>query len=256
VARTVSGSISLPYPGFFSPFPHGTGCAIGDRSCLALSSGLDGFTRGSTCSVLLGYRLNRSGLCPYGALTHYGATFQPLPLDPQPYPFLPASKQTAPTPKGGIAWFETLRWEWRPHNPKRRIVWFRLVRVRSPLLAESLRFLFLRLLRCFSSPGSLLNPYVFRKGFLDMTPRGFPHSGIPGSTLLCSSPGRFAAYAPFFGNLSLGIHRTASLIKERSSSQRSARCASGQPLCDFQRTLTTLLGFVGLALASPCRLDD
>ena len=87
---------------------------------------------------------------------------------------------------------------------------FRLFRVRSPLLAESLRFLFLRLLRCFSSPGSLLIPYVFRKGSLDMTLKGFPHSGTPGSTLLCSSPGRFAAYAPFFGNLSLGIHHAAS----------------------------------------------
>src|SRR5438874_6075989 len=30
---------------------------------------------------------------------------------------------------------------------------FRLFRFRSPLLTESLRFLFLRLLRCFTSPG-------------------------------------------------------------------------------------------------------
>ena len=96
MARTVSGSISLPYPGFFSPFPHGTGCAIGDRSCLALSSGLDGFIRGSTCSVLLGYHLSRFGFCPYGALTHYGATFQPLPLNPQRSLFLPT-----PNPASG-----------------------------------------------------------------------------------------------------------------------------------------------------------
>ena len=32
---------------------------------------------------------------------------------------------------------------------------FGLLRFRSPLLTESLRFLFLRVLRCFSSPGSL-----------------------------------------------------------------------------------------------------
>ena len=32
-------------------------------------------------------------------------------------------------------------------------VWFRLFRFRSPLLTESLRFLFLRLLRCFTSAG-------------------------------------------------------------------------------------------------------
>ena len=33
---------------------------------------------------------------------------------------------------------------------------FGLFRFRSPLLTESLRFLFLRVLRCFTSPGSLL----------------------------------------------------------------------------------------------------
>ena len=36
--------------------------------------------------------------------------------------------------------------------------WFGLFRVRSPLLTESLLYLFLRLLRCFSSPGSLRLP--------------------------------------------------------------------------------------------------
>ena len=52
--------------------------------------------------------------------------------------------------------------------------------------------------------------YVFSQGLLDITPTGFLHSGISGSTLLCSSPERFAAFAPFFGNLSLGIRRTPS----------------------------------------------
>ena len=151
VARTVSGSISLPYPGFFSPFPHGTGCTIGDKLCLALSSGLDRFTRGSTCSVLLGYHLNRFGFRPYGAVTHYGRPFQAVPLTSLPSLFLPTSNRTS------RARFE-VDWEWWPHNPNWRTSWFRLFRVRSPLLAESLRFLFLRLLRCFSSPGSLQIP--------------------------------------------------------------------------------------------------
>ena len=39
------------------------------------------------------------------------------------------------------------------YNPKHRSVWFGLLRFRSPLLAES--SLFLALLRCFSSGGSL-----------------------------------------------------------------------------------------------------
>jgi hypothetical protein len=72
MGRTISGSISLPCPGFFSPFPHGTGYAIGDRLYLALRSGLRRFTRGSTCSVLLRYHLNSSwflstGLSPAAA---------------------------------------------------------------------------------------------------------------------------------------------------------------------------------------------
>ena len=41
-------------------------------------------------------------------------------------------------------------------------------------------FLFLRVLRCFSSPGSLLYPYVFRIGYRDVTRDEFPHSDICG----------------------------------------------------------------------------
>ncbi len=37
--------------------------------------------------------------------------------------------------------------------------WFRLFRFRSPLLSESHRFLFLGLLRCFTSPGIAVPPY-------------------------------------------------------------------------------------------------
>jgi hypothetical protein len=55
-------------------------------------------------------------------------------------------------------------------------------------------FLFLRLLRCFSSPRSLPWPYVFRPGYRRFTRGGFPHSEIPGSKLVCSSPGLNAAY--------------------------------------------------------------
>ena len=54
-----------------------------------------------------------------------------------------------------------------------------------------------------------------------MTLAGFPHSDISGSTLLCSSPERFAAYASFFGSLSLGIRRTplvAYFVKQLLSS--------------------------------------
>ena len=38
----------------------------------------------------------------------------------------------------------------QPHRNK--FLWFGLIRVRSPLLTESILFLFLRILRCFTSP--------------------------------------------------------------------------------------------------------
>lgn len=44
-------------------------------------------------------------------------------------------------------------------------------------------FLFLWVLRCFTSPRSLHTPYVFRRGSHHMTGAGFPHSEILGSTL-------------------------------------------------------------------------
>ena len=51
--RMVSGSISLPYSGFFSPFPHGTSSLSVSQEYLALSDGPDRFTQGYTCPALL-----------------------------------------------------------------------------------------------------------------------------------------------------------------------------------------------------------
>ena len=70
---------------------------------------------------------------------------------------------------------------------------FRLFRFRSPLLTESLRFPFLRVLRCFSSPAYLLTAYVFSGGSPGITLEGLPHSDIPGSQPAGGSPGLFAA---------------------------------------------------------------
>ena len=51
--RTVSGTISLPCYGCFSPFPHGTCSLSVSGEYLALADGPAGFTRGSTCPALL-----------------------------------------------------------------------------------------------------------------------------------------------------------------------------------------------------------
>ena len=50
-------------------------------------------------------------------------------------------------------------------------------------------FLFLRVLRCFSSPRSLQQMLV-----TGLQPAGFPHSDISGSVPVCRSPELFAAY--------------------------------------------------------------
>lgn len=55
-------------------------------------------------------------------------------------------------------------------------------------------FLFLRVLRCFSSPGLPSITYGFSARYLGITPSGFPHSDIPGSMPACGSPRLFAAY--------------------------------------------------------------
>ncbi len=49
----VSGSFSLPYSGFFSPFPHGTGSLSVSQEYLALPDGPGRFTQGYTCPALL-----------------------------------------------------------------------------------------------------------------------------------------------------------------------------------------------------------
>ena len=86
---------------------------------------------------------------------------------------------------------------------------FGLFRFRSPLLTESILFLFLRLLRCFTSPGFAcfsLSSHTsshwppthagtgFRKRRWPITATGLPHSEISGSKRVCRSPKLIAAY--------------------------------------------------------------
>ena len=81
--QTVSGSISLPSPGFFSPFPHGTGSLSVAGEYLALEGGPPRFLRGCTCPVVLGYAHQRDQ-CDfvYRAITCCGGSFQSLRLSP------------------------------------------------------------------------------------------------------------------------------------------------------------------------------
>src|SRR4029079_17599427 len=81
-----------------------------------------------------------------------------------------------------------------PYNPIVQARWFGLVRVRSPLLAESLLFSLPVGTEMVHFPTlSSLRLWIQRR-ILRVYQRGFPHSEIPGSKLVCSSPGLFAAY--------------------------------------------------------------
>ena len=74
--------------------------------------------------------------------------------------------------------------------------WFRLFLFRSPLLYESIVFfLFLLVLRCFSSQRSPLIHYFTHVWILKFFALSeFPHSDISGSKDICSYPKLFAAY--------------------------------------------------------------
>jgi hypothetical protein len=73
--HTVSGTISLPSTGYFSPFPHGTSPLSVTREYLGLGGGPPRFTANFTGSLLLGISLERYNVFVYGALTRYGDPF-------------------------------------------------------------------------------------------------------------------------------------------------------------------------------------
>ncbi len=89
------------------------------------------------------------GRFAYGAFTRCGRTFQTVPLRP----LLPVAGS---------------------RNPGKQASRFGLFRFRSPLLAESLRFLFLGVLRCFTSPGVASRAYGFGAGRRSDGPPGSP----------------------------------------------------------------------------------
>ena len=129
----VSGSLSLPCSGFFSPFPHGTGSLSVSQEYLALTDGPARFTQGFTCPALLRiplsiYYLTRTGLSP--PMAHLSRWFR-----------------FASIPNNVVL---------QPRYCRNNIG------LGSSTFARHYSqnhycFLLLRLLRCFSSPGSLPN---------------------------------------------------------------------------------------------------
>ena len=82
----------------------------------------------------------------------------------------------------------------RPYNPGVQAPRFGLFRVRSPLLAESLLFSLPAGTEMVHFPALPSCTYGFSAGYSEINQSGFPHSDIPGSKVVCTSPGLIAAY--------------------------------------------------------------
>ena len=143
-----------PSPGCFSPFPHGTSPLSVTREYSGLGGGPPGFTRDFTGPVLLGNTPGSRMTVAYGTVTRYGGIFQDLPL---------ATRFITPCQRGSTG-------RAVPLPPPRNAC--RLSHVTSLASSPFAHhysgnrgcFLFLRVLRCFTSPRSLHLPYVFRQG--------------------------------------------------------------------------------------------
>ena len=158
---------------------------------LALDRGRPGFIRNFTCSALLGrhlrgYFLSLTGLSPSSAgfpntvqLENNFVTLWETCRSPRMFPLPPMQNAC-----------------------KLTCIGFRLDPFRSPLLRASLRFLFLRLLRCFTSPGR--RPIRRATGLLQ---QGFPIRIPTGRWMLTPHRGFSQFAASFVGIWRRGIPR-------------------------------------------------
>ena len=154
----VSGSISLPCSGFFSPFPHGTGSLSVSQEYLALADGPAGFTQGFTCPALLRIPLSITSLACTG-------------LSP---PMARLSKRFQFT-------LHRMSRSYNPNVAETTLVWADPISL-ATTLGITLVF----------SSSAYLDVSVRRVrppcGVTGLQPAGLPHSDIHGSMLVCSSP--------------------------------------------------------------------
>ena len=152
--HAVSGTISLPSQGFFSPFPHGTSSLSVASEYLALPDGPGRFPQGSTCPAVLRSHWKEDCNFGYGAFTLYGGPFQVLLLSLS-FPRLTSTTDSSLNRPSGLLW---------SCNPalSLRIARFRLFRFRSPLLSESRLFSLPSGTEMVHFPEFARSPYVFR----------------------------------------------------------------------------------------------
>ena len=140
-----------------------------------MGDGPPGFSRDSPCPAIL----------------------RNLPSEPACFR-LPGSHRLRPTVPGrstnGLVCDSPASRPDRPCNPGVQAHRFGLLRVRSPLLAESLLFSFPAGTEMVHFPALSSPTYGFSRGYPGITPGGFPHSEIFGSTPVCGLPKLIAAY--------------------------------------------------------------
>ena len=185
--RTVSGSLSTFLSKCFSPFPHGTGSLSVSSEYLALPDGPGGFAQNSSCSALL--RIPLCLLLLRIRVCH--PLWRQFPL-------------SSPHVHSTTA---------RSYNPIVALLplWFGLFPVRSPLLGESfIYFLFLEVLRCFSSLG--WRPAM--RGRAEAL--GCPIRISPDQWLFAPTRSLSQLITSFIAWMSLGIHRSPFLTFDNS----------------------------------------
>jgi hypothetical protein len=161
-----------PSPGHFSPFPHGTRALSVIREYLGLPGGPGRFTQDSSSPVLLGIPSNSRQGFAYPALTVYGAPSQRLRLPNRFITVHSLGRNCKRVPRPRTC--NTCRLS---HTPGLASSAFAHHYSRNHCC-----FLFLRVLRCFTSPRYHQPPYTFKRRQHHMTGARFPHSDIPGST--------------------------------------------------------------------------
>ena len=167
-----------PLPGYFSPFPHGTCPLSVIWEYLGLPGGPGRFTRDFSGPVILGILFAPLQHFDYGAGTLCGWPFNAIRLYNVVTLVLRQKYGKVPQP--------------RPCNACRlsHMIGLACSAFARHYLRNHCCFLFLWVLRCFTSPRSLYPPYIFRRESLGHLtgPVGFPHSEILGSKLAYQLP--------------------------------------------------------------------
>ena len=143
-----------PLPGFFSPFPHGTGSLSVDHEYLALEDGPPMFRQDFTCPALLVATL-------------------------------------VPPPVFRIRGYHPLWPDFPDRSARQMAKNCRLIRFRSPLLSESRLMSIPRATEMFQFTRFASHDYVFIMRYL--LRGGFPHSEISGSQPVSGFPKLIAA---------------------------------------------------------------